>query len=375
MRVEGVEVRELSRDWIVGAENAWSEVLRHSDASPVFTSWAWISSWLETLGSKMEVHILGVFEKDQLIALLPLCATRWAGTIWGKQLSLAGVGQGGADYGDILCKRGYENLVAETAAGWLTRCNDWNRCEFADVLPNSVARRVTRLMATDCVVGDYSGSVCPRVSLIGGWEKLLRNQFDKKHRYNILRQVRLAEEKQELHLLFHETPDALAQTFPILVHLHNERKVNQRVKSAFSQPQCLRFHGRAAVKLARSGSAFIATLQAGQEIVSAAYCFRDSQRLYYFQTGMSAKGAVLGAGSTLLYMLIRWAANQGYEWFDFLKGEEDYKRPWATERVEQRVVRVTRTTVRGQLALSTEHAGRLLKRLYDYSIPLSKRLA
>jgi CelD/BcsL family acetyltransferase involved in cellulose biosynthesis len=362
MAEERIQIVELGREWVLGACVAWSDLLRQSNANSVFSSWAWISSWLETLGAKADVWIIGVFKDDRLIALLPLCIKRSAGTICGKHLSLVGAGKGGADYSDLLCMRGYEEVVAETIAEWLTRSTDWNRCEFADVLPDSVARRVATLMVTDNVIADASGSVCPRVCLGCGWENLLRSHFDKKHRYNIVRQVRLAEE-QGLRMVFHETPEAFSRAFPMLVFLHNERKSIQRMKSAFSRPDCLRFHTRAAAKLAESGSAFIATLQAGQETVSAAYCFRDSQSLYYFQTGMSATGAALGAGSTLLYMLIRWAANQGYEWFDLLKGEEAYKTPWATDRVEQRAIKITRTNWRGRCLVALDGARRALSAL------------
>ena len=73
--------------------------------------------------------------------------------------------------------------------------------------------------------------------------------------------------------------------------------------------------------------------------------------------------AALGAGSTLLYMLIRWAANQGYEWFDLLKGEEAYKTPWATDRVEQRAIKITRTNWRGRCLVALDGARRALSAL------------
>ena len=366
MRQDRIQVRELGRDWVSGARSVWTDLLRHSDANPVFMSWAWTSSWLETLGDKANARILGLFEGDRLVALLPLSAKRSPATIWGKQLSLAGVGQLGADYSDLLCVRGYETVAAEAVADWLRGCNDWAQCEFRDVLPTSLVRRAAELMTADALVEDLPGSVCPRASLTCGWQSLLRDQFEKKRRYNIEREIRLAEEKQGLRLVFHDTPDTVLRAFPVLVSLHNERKIAQGVKSEFSRPDRLDFHARAAVKLSESGAAFIATLESERGIVSAAYCFRDTKNVYYFQTGMSATGAALGAGSTLLYMLIRWAANQGYEWFDFLKGDEDYKKPWATDCVEQRITTVTRADARGRLALAMVDTRRALKRLYNH---------
>ena len=367
-----MQIRELGRDWVRGAHGQWTDLLRHSDANPVFMSWGWISSWLETLGHNAEARILGLFEGNRLVALLPLAAERSAATIWGKRLSLAGVAQVGADYGDLLCLRGYEAMAAEAVADWLTGCNDWTQCEFVDVSPTSLLRRVAKLMTPEAVIEDRPGSVCPRVSLSDGWQGLLRDQFDKKRRYNIERQIRLAEEKEKLRLAFYDTPDAVARAFPVLVSLHNERKAAQGIKSAFSRLDCLDFHARAAVKLSGSRAAFIATLESERGIVSAAYCFCDARNVYYFQTGMSASGAALGAGSTLMYMLLRWAAIQGYQWFDFLKGDEDYKKPWTTDRVEQRFVTITRTDARGRTALAMADTRRALKRLHELGMGSQK---
>jgi CelD/BcsL family acetyltransferase involved in cellulose biosynthesis len=184
--------------------------------------------------------------------------------------------------------------------------------------------------------------------------------------------MRLAEEKEGLRLVFHETPETVLQVFPSLVSLHNERKAAQGVKSSFSRPDRRDFHARAALKLSESRAAFIATLGSQRGIMAAAYCLRDTKNVYYFQTGMSAAGAALGAGATLLYMLIRWAASQGYEWFDFLKGDEDYKKPWATDRVQQRVIRVTRIGARGQLTLAMVNSRRMLKRLLSHGMRSEK---
>jgi CelD/BcsL family acetyltransferase involved in cellulose biosynthesis len=178
----------------------------------------------------------------------------------------------------------------------------------------------------------------------------------------------LAETTVGLRLVFHDTPETIAQAFPVLVSLHKQRKTVQGIKSAFSRSDSLDFHARAALKLSESRSAFIATLESGKDAVSAAYCLCDKRNVYYFQTGLSPTGAELGAGSTLLYMLIRWAANHKYEWFDFLKGDEEYKKSWATDRVEQRSIRITRTTMCGQLALTMNSARRALKSLYDRNI-------
>ena len=348
-----VIARELGADWIATANDVWSELLQRSHVNSIFMSWEWISSWMETLGLEKDVRILGLFEDNKLVGVAPFLLSRSLKVMWGRSISLFGVDETGADYNDIVCARGSEDKVAQAVADWLIARGDWVRCEFRDILPTALIRRVAELMATDSKVEDIAGSVCPRTYLANGWQGILRERFDRKRRYNIERQMRIAVDRDGHRFVIYDTPESISEAFPVLVKLHNERKNAVSVKSAFSKLDRLNFHFHTASKLAgqRKG-AFIATLESRQEILSAAYCFRDRSCLYYFQTGMSSAGSELGSGSTLLYMLLRWAADQGYEWFDFLKGDEDYKNAWTTDRVEQRIVTVTRTTVRGRAGLA-----------------------
>src|SRR5262245_10654882 len=180
MEQQRLQVRELGRYWVGRSGEAWPRLLQSSDANPVFMSWAWVSSWLETFDDGQDFCAIGLFEGDSLVAVLPLRASRPAILLRGVGLSLAGDGQVGADYSDVVCARGYEDAAAEAVAAWLAGRDAWTQCEFPDVLPGSVARRVAKLMPGGFVAEDLPGSVCPRVSLGSGWEGLLRSRFDRK---------------------------------------------------------------------------------------------------------------------------------------------------------------------------------------------------
>lgn len=358
-------VCELDRDWVAGAREIWADLAQRSDANSIFTSWAWVSSWLETVGSKANAKILGIYDGNLLVGLLPLVGERTGKNLWTLRLSLAGVEETGADYNDILCARGFEDAVSQAAVDWLERCCGWTLCEFSDVLSRANIGRVARLMEGRDIVEDAPGSICPRMSLNKGWQNFLAERFDRKRRYNIERQLRLAEEKQKLRLSFYDKPETISEAFRILVKLHDDRKAEQGIKSAFTRSRLIEFHEKTAVRLSDSGSAFIATLEFENEALAAAYCFRDSYSIYYYQTGLSKSGASCGAGSTLLYMLLRWAAEEGYQWFDFLKGEENYKKSWATDLVQQQRIRIFRSSLLGWMQVFLVRTHKIARHLHQ----------
>lgn len=349
---QSLRVGELNRDWVGQSQRVWNELIAQSNANPVFMSWAWVASWLETIGRHKEVKVLGLFDGDRLIAVLPLLLDRRPSSLWGRHVSLVGGWQADPDYSDLLCAIGYESIAVEMFAAWIIEWNEWIQCEFRDVLSEALVRRMAHLMEPTGVVEDVAGSGCPRLLLVKGWDHILKERFDRKRRYNIERQIRLAAERQRLRMVLHETPEAVRRAFPVLLRLHDERKTMQGIRSQFTRDGRREFHSLAAVRLSESRAAFIAVLETEEEVVAAAYCMRDFKRLYYFQTGVSASGIGQGAGSTLLYLLIRWAAEQGLEWFDFLKGDEEYKKSWMTDIVEQRTLRISRKSSHGRLAFA-----------------------
>jgi CelD/BcsL family acetyltransferase involved in cellulose biosynthesis len=366
---------EFNREWVGESQRVWDDLIAQSNANSVFMSWAWVASWLETIGRHKETKVLGLCEGDRLIAVLPLFIDRRPSTLWGRHVSLAGGWHADPDYSDLLCAIGYESVAIEMFAAWIVSWNEWTQCEFQDVLPEALVRRMAQLMEPAGVVEDTAGSGCTRLLLVKGWGHILKERFDRKRRYNIERQMRLASERQHLRMVFHEAPEDVKRTFPILLRLHDERKAMQGIKSQFSCEERGEFHALAAVRLSESRRAFIVFLETDEEVVAAAYCLRDMTRLYYFQTGVSAHGIAQGAGSTLLYLLIQWASNQGLSWFEFLKGDEEYKKSWMTEIVEQRTLRISRKSSHGRLAFAMGKARRNVGtalRAWEASLPLKQ---
>lgn len=366
---------EFNREWVGESRRVWDDLIAQSNANPVFMSWAWVASWLETIGRHKEIKVLGLCEGDRLIAVLPLLIDRRSSALWGRHVSLAGGWHADPDYSDLLCAIGYESVAIEMFASWIISWNEWTQCEFQDVLPEALVRRMAQLMEPAGVVEDTAGSGCTRLLLVKGWEHILKERFDRKRRYNIERQMRLAVEKQHLRMVFHEAPEDVERAFPILLRLHDERKAMQGIKSQFSCEGRGEFHSLAAVRLSEARRAFIVFFETNEEVVAAAYCLRDVTRLYYFQTGVSAYGIAQGAGSTLLYLLIRWASDQGLSWFEFLKGDEEYKKSWMTEIVEQRTLRISRKSSHGRLAFAMGKARRNVGtalRAWQASLPLKQ---
>jgi CelD/BcsL family acetyltransferase involved in cellulose biosynthesis len=345
--------------WLAGARASWNALLARSDADPVFSSWEWIASASDTLGGARGAHIVAVRRAGELVALMPLFRVRSRASLGMTAWSLALAERTGADYADVVCARSAEAGVAEALARWLLRERGWARIAITDVRPDSVARAVARRMSAEAAVDDAPGNACPRIALDAGFDAWLRDRFTRKHRYNVKRQLRQAEDGG-LRLVVHDGPDAFGRGYPVLAALHLERKRAQRVVSTFAEGAAAGFHRLAARRLASAGSMQVAILESNGVPLAAASALRGRDALYYFQTGVSQAGLEAGAGTTLLLMLVRRAATDGVRAVDMLKGDEPYKATFATGVVQQRTVAIT---PRNAIGAAQRLAARAYRRL------------
>lgn len=114
--------------------------------------------------------------------------------------------------------------------------------------------------------------------------------------------------------------------FEALVGLHRDRWRRRGLPGAFWGRR-LAFHRRF---LGVEGpGALLCAVREG-EVGGVLYLLRTPERWAYYQAGIRT-GAGLSLGTFLIEGAIRIAREEGAEWFDFLRGEEAYKRRWAPD--------------------------------------------
>jgi CelD/BcsL family acetyltransferase involved in cellulose biosynthesis len=83
--------------------------------------------------------------------------------------------------------------------------------------------------------------------------------------------------------------------------------------------------------------------------------------MLFYQSGFDPYWSNFSVGSVLLQIIIEKAFNKNLEEFDFLKGDEEYKKTWANrERKQYRIV-VYRKTFKGIFIYLNDNAKTFIK--------------
>ena len=316
----------------LGSE-VWDPLLALSAAAAPFSGWAWHRAWADSataadVGASQAFVLNGADGAPQAILPVALRRTRW------RRLAVSAltwaVGDAGCpDHLDFLAAPGAE---VETFAAALEAL-PWQVAIFgnvADPAPN-IAAICDALVARGHAVRQSPLWVCPRLALPNSWETYLGSAA---RRQTVRRKERALFRDHAATLT--DYADRVDEGWGHLMRLHEQRWQGE---GAFRDPRIESLQLAFAHEMAQRRRLWLTTLDLNGQPAAAWYGFSSHDTVYFYQSGRAPQWESASVGAVLMGMMIRRAIEQGYKWFDFLRGEDAYKRAWtSTQRMTREVV-------------------------------------
>lgn len=314
----------------------WQALTERSDSSP-FAGPNWHLARRETFGDRGVGYLVARCD-GALAGIWPL---RFGG------LLVHPAGAFLSDYLSPLLMPGLEPAVLQAFAAWFER----SRTPILD-LPRqdgSLPAWTEWLSDVGYKTVSLPGEVCPATALTGGIagvEGRLPAGLGKRYRYDARRLGREAAFAVDF-----VPPRDVLEAMAKLMEWHAARFRRRGTPGSFFGRRHV-FHERVAWRQAAQGMLRLSRLRLDKRTIALLYAMRGGERYFYFAAGFDPTMSRFSPGFVLLRETIRLAAEEGMRTFDFLRGDEEYKRAWATDRSRlQRVVAV-RPSRYGYLALA-----------------------
>jgi CelD/BcsL family acetyltransferase involved in cellulose biosynthesis len=170
--------------------------------------------------------------------------------------------------------------------------------------------------------------LAPYIRLDGGVVNFL-HQMKRKKRYNLKREKKILFEKENANLKKIKDRNELDNALDNLFELHKARAREKGIKSTFLAGKVLNFHKDISYIFLEMGMLRFYLLKSNNSPIAAAYCFVFEGKLYFFQTGMDPNRARFSPGKVMIFTILENLENENIKEFDFLEGDEQYKRYWA----------------------------------------------
>ncbi len=291
---------------------AWRALERADGEGHAFLSWPWMWGRLRALHASWEVLVVRAGAPARTIGILPLRALGRRGA-WGM------AGSPLADFTGLLCAPGREEEVIDALVGHLARTADRGPLELADVHDRRVEELLARLGAEGCVVDSERGVACPVLELEDDWDRLLASRLSASRRATVRRKLRRFERLPDLRVTDLEAGGATA--IDALLELWQGRWGRLDADE-------LRQYRSVFDACRRAGSLWLEVFWQGDVPITGLLAFLDRRRSWFgfYLTGFDPRYAAFSPGTVAVAHSLRRAIAEGYRTYDFLRGDEPYKR-------------------------------------------------
>jgi CelD/BcsL family acetyltransferase involved in cellulose biosynthesis len=355
-----------------------------------FRSWTWLSHWWRHYGEpfggrgqRASLYVLVVYDGGQPVGIAPWYCENCP--CQGRVLRFLGLGEVCSEYLSVLCLPEMEERVAEALATWLTAAHrsdqpawnpddHWDLLELSgvDVQDAAVLRLTEELELRRNLVHRNAGWNCWRIDLPGSWEEFLA-KLSKNHRKQLRRRQRtiLDGRRHVLHCV--QRIAELPRARDVLVDLHQRRRQSQGGRGCFTSRRFTAFHDDVMPEMLRAGQLRLAWLEVDRRPVVAEYLLTGNDVVYAYQSGMNPGALDLAPGSLGNLLMLHGAIDGGYRAFDFLRGDEPYKRHWRAEARPTWHVRVVPTQTSARLRHRLWLVGSNMKQWIKTGLPFLHR--
>jgi CelD/BcsL family acetyltransferase involved in cellulose biosynthesis len=243
----------------------------------------------------------------------------------------------------VFCAPDCEQVVAEKLAGWLAAegASEWDLIaldgiEREDVVVERlVAALAAHGRATHCRerIGAW------RVELPGDWKSYL-SRLSKSRRGGVrtLEKRHFESGRAQVHCA--ESAEDMQRGLAILHELHQKRRKSLGDPGCFASPQFASFLELVAARFQELGQLRLQWIELDGRPVATAFDLSSADSVFHYQSGMDPDAAQDRPGSLMQISQLRQAIDEGFRWFDFLRGDEPYKSWWRAERRPLAEIRV-----------------------------------
>lgn len=358
----------------------WDELLEDSDQRVFFLRWSWNRLWWRILRPPdSELFIITCRdEQDRLVGLAPLYLRQrhTAGIPHLRELLFLGTGiyAQTSEYLDVIARRGFEQMVADSVAECLDENSNWDRLCLTDIPQSSTMLScLERALAGDTQIEHCSRSYF--VDTTVDWHTFKRT-LPNSARNNVGSRTCRLFSTHNCNLKSAQTTDELDDAMDALVRLHQARWQSKGEPGAFALPNIEEFLRKAARESLCDGKTRVLMLEIDGKISAARLDFLDNHIAHAFQAGFDPALTKDGVGAVMNGLCIRtYIEDDSVHKYDFMSGNGDYKEVWTKNHADSVRLTLIRSGTRATAYKSLERAKAVGKSLLRATVPEPIRIA
>ena len=298
------------------SRESWDRLAGLGGCAEPFMHWEWVRVCATQGPYRLEPYVLVDMEGDVVRAIGPFGRL---GKVPGRR-RIMWLGRGPSDYQAVLSDGASEGERRVWAA--LLERTDWDWIEL-DPLAQPEAETLQRMLEPGKMSASYQPKgLCPVLDL----RQEARASAVKAAQYEWRRLARGG----RLEVRKAEEPEALDALLAGLFDLH-QRRWSGPTPSRFADAAVRRWFAALSRAWSRAGCLDARGLYLEDRLIAAHLGACTRERFYYHTPAFDPAFAKHSPGNILIWKLIEDCRARGVRWFDFLRGDEQYKHIWGAD--------------------------------------------
>ena len=331
----------------------WNSVYAADPQAQFFLSWVWLSGWLEMVAERWLILAAKPDTHDSsYVAFFPLKLLVQQQDGGDFEIELCMAGNSMADYTGIICLPGYEKEVIPTFAAYIKEQLVWSTFDVQNILETD--QRMYQFLNnfsedsfdfSQCRIQnegeDTDNYIAPYISLslVDDWDYYLQNYVSSNTRQKIRRFLRKVESSDEFHIT-HVNAENLESHIEILLKFWDLKWRATKGKDCDVIIDAISGILRHCFE---NNCLYFPVLWKGDRPLGAIANFVDvdQKSMLFLITGRDQSCKNPPPGLILHADAIRYAIENGFKVYDFLKGNEKYKYSFGSKerRIDHIVVK------------------------------------
>jgi CelD/BcsL family acetyltransferase involved in cellulose biosynthesis len=347
----------------------WARLAESSEQCSFFMTPAWVETWLEVFGPRMKVSIV-VFEAagEPVGACLLVTTSRRAVLIPLRRIVLNTSGENAADttyleFNTLLCRGGWEERVAAALAALLSE-TEFDEFALDGFSAGAAYEALKKAFAGLDLQEQWHPSYHVDLAALRDSGKTYEQTLSGRRRQRLRFYTRLYSPWGSLQVQAASDVDTALAMLDEMAELNIRRCAAYGRRSVFQSPHFVAFHQSLIRKCLSRTGVQILRLAAGSRTVGLVYSVLHRRRVYAYQCGFDyGDDKRMSPGMTTYAHIIQYCLERGFDDFDFLSGDVDYKRVLSTGSRELVWAEFRNTSLKIKLLDGAREARRLWKRV------------
>jgi CelD/BcsL family acetyltransferase involved in cellulose biosynthesis len=311
-------------------KDAWSDLVPQSASPWIFSLPGWSIAYLKTFGADCRLHLVLAWDGGELVGVMPLVEKR------GKAHDLfltryEPIGGQHADYHAPIIKVGLEGHLLEPLLAHLPHNRQvllrWPHLpENHPVLP--LFRRYFHSKGWPWV---QSFSFCPRYILPRTYAEIEKT-WGRKHRANLRRKRNHLRKMGPVSLEVLEDYQEILNWLPEFFEVHSHKWHTEGLPSQFDDMRVRIYYHEIARQFVGKGL-HVSSLKLGKKRIAYHFGFLHGGWFYEYTKTYRKEYHSYSPGLVHISMLMEYGCGEKWTGYDFLQGDESYKKNWTSEGI------------------------------------------